>query len=58
MIVKSVEKRYKAKIAILCGESFNANFTQVCFFLTFLPALLLPSVQTTMKANRQRQAIR
>lgn len=38
--------------------SLNAHFTQVCLFLTALPASLLPVVQTTMPANRQRQARR
>ena len=34
--------------------SLNAHFTQVCFILTFLSALLLPSVQTTMPVNPKK----
>ena len=54
MIAKSAEKRYKSKIVRWSEDSLNAHFTQVCYILTFLPALLLPAVQTTMPVNRRR----
>lgn len=34
--------------------SLNDHFTQVCFFLTFLSALLLPAVQTIASVNRRK----
>lgn len=55
MIVKSAEKRYKVQDFFRRSEgSLNAHFTQVCFILTSLSALLLPAVQTIASVNRRK----